>query len=39
MSLPEQQQTPPGTERKLDPPADHGEDSYRGSGRLEGKPR
>lgn len=30
------EQDPPGTERKLDPPADHGEESYRGSGRLEG---
>ena len=32
-----QQQAVPGLERKLDPPADHGEDSYRGSGRLAGK--
>lgn len=37
MSQPEQQQTPPGTERELDPKADHGEESYRGSGRLAGK--
>jgi NAD(P)-dependent dehydrogenase (short-subunit alcohol dehydrogenase family) len=29
-------QPSPGIERKLDPPADHGEESYRGSGRLEG---
>jgi hypothetical protein len=32
-----QQQTPPGTEAKMDPRPDHGEESYRGSGRLEGK--
>ena len=37
MNQPAQQQSVPGVERKLDPPADHGEDSYRGSGRLEGK--
>ncbi|MCD9007372.1 SDR family oxidoreductase [Luteimonas sp. XNQY3] len=37
MNQPAQQQTVPGVEKKLDPPADHGEDSYRGSGRLEGK--
>ncbi|PBJ81517.1 NAD(P)-dependent oxidoreductase [Lysobacteraceae bacterium NML93-0399] len=37
MNQPAQQQKVPGVERKLDPPADHGEDSYRGSGRLEGK--
>ncbi|UNK42242.1 SDR family oxidoreductase [Luteimonas sp. S4-F44] len=37
MNQPAQQQTVPGVERKLDPPADHGEDSYRGSGRLQGK--
>jgi len=37
MTLPRQQQTPPGSEDKLRPKADHGEDSYRGSGRLEGK--
>jgi NAD(P)-dependent dehydrogenase (short-subunit alcohol dehydrogenase family) len=36
-SLTPQQQTPPGTEAALDPPADHGEESYVGSGRLEGK--
>ena len=33
---PEQQQTP-GTEQALTPTADHGETSYRGSGRLQGK--
>jgi NAD(P)-dependent dehydrogenase (short-subunit alcohol dehydrogenase family) len=30
-------QEPPGTERELTPDADHGESSYRGSGRLTGK--
>ena len=37
MNQPEQQQEVPGVEKKLDPPADHGEKSYRGSGRLDGK--
>jgi NAD(P)-dependent dehydrogenase (short-subunit alcohol dehydrogenase family) len=37
MSQPEQQQEVPGTEGDLTPQADHGEGSYRGSGRLEGK--
>ncbi|MDN0199811.1 SDR family oxidoreductase [Streptomyces sp. S.PNR 29] len=37
MALPPQQQQPPGTESALEPKADHGEHSYRGSGRLEGK--
>jgi NAD(P)-dependent dehydrogenase (short-subunit alcohol dehydrogenase family) len=32
--FPEQQQEPPGTEAQLKPRADHGEESYRGSGRL-----
>ncbi len=35
--FPKQQQQPPGTEKKLNPLADHGEDSYKGSGKLEGK--
>ncbi|NUQ30652.1 MAG: hypothetical protein HOQ35_19330, partial [Acidobacteriaceae bacterium] len=35
--FPEQQQSPPGSVRELDPPADHGETSYTGSGRLLGK--
>ena len=35
--LPEQQQKVPGTIAKMDPPPDHGEESYTGSGRLEGK--
>jgi NAD(P)-dependent dehydrogenase (short-subunit alcohol dehydrogenase family) len=34
---PSQQQTPPGDERKMSPAPDHGETSYRGSGRLAGK--
>ena len=34
---PKQQQEWPGTEAKLRPQADHGEESYRGSGKLEGK--
>ncbi len=33
--FPEQQQEPPGTEAELEPKADHGEESYRGNGRLE----
>jgi NAD(P)-dependent dehydrogenase (short-subunit alcohol dehydrogenase family) len=34
--FPEQGQQPPGNDPALDPPPDHGEDTYRGSGRLEG---
>jgi NAD(P)-dependent dehydrogenase (short-subunit alcohol dehydrogenase family) len=34
---PEQQQEPPGTEREMAPVPDHGEHTYRGSGRLAGK--
>src|SRR5215212_7036648 len=34
---PRQQQEPPGLERKLDPPPDHGEKSYKGSGKLQGR--
>jgi len=30
------EQDPPGVERRMKPLADHGEESYRGSGRLEG---
>jgi NAD(P)-dependent dehydrogenase (short-subunit alcohol dehydrogenase family) len=37
MTQPEQQQTPPGDEAALNPHADHGEETYRGSGRLAGK--
>jgi NAD(P)-dependent dehydrogenase (short-subunit alcohol dehydrogenase family) len=32
--FPEQQQEPPGTEADLEPRADHGQETYRGSGRL-----
>jgi NAD(P)-dependent dehydrogenase (short-subunit alcohol dehydrogenase family) len=32
-----QQQQPPGRERQMEPIPDHGEHSYRGSGRLTGK--
>jgi NAD(P)-dependent dehydrogenase (short-subunit alcohol dehydrogenase family) len=37
MSQPEQQQDAPGTTAEMTPTPDHGEDSYRGSGRLTGK--
>jgi NAD(P)-dependent dehydrogenase (short-subunit alcohol dehydrogenase family) len=37
MSMPEQQQDAPGTTSAMNPTPDHGEDSYKGSGRLEGK--
>ncbi|MBT2502262.1 SDR family oxidoreductase [Curtobacterium sp. ISL-83] len=33
----DQQQQPPGSEQELQPKADHGEESYRGSGKLSGK--
>lgn len=36
-SQPAQQQTPPGTLGAMDPRPDHGEETYRGSGRLAGK--
>ena len=35
--LPEQQQDTPGSTQEMTPKPDHGEDSYEGSGRLEGK--
>ncbi|MEO1922753.1 MAG: SDR family oxidoreductase [Sphingomonadaceae bacterium] len=35
--LPKQQQTVPGSFRDMRPVPDHGEESYRGSGRLKGK--
>jgi len=35
--FPKQDQPAPGTESKLEPKADHGEESYKGSGKLEGK--
>lgn len=34
---PDQEQDVPGTEDQMTPEADHGEKSYRGSGKLEGK--
>jgi NAD(P)-dependent dehydrogenase (short-subunit alcohol dehydrogenase family) len=37
MPEPNQQQSPPGHEAPLQPPADHGETSYRGCGKLAGK--
>lgn len=37
MSQPAQQQQPPGEQSRMTPRPDCGEDSYRGSGRLEGK--
>ncbi|MDN4039409.1 glucose 1-dehydrogenase [Massilia sp. YIM B02443] len=37
MNMPKQQQQPPGSEKELTPQADHGESSYRGSGRLQDK--
>ncbi|WP_324277585.1 SDR family oxidoreductase [Blastococcus brunescens] len=36
-SQPAQQQTPPGSLGEMDPKPDHGEESYRGSGKLTGK--
>ena len=35
--FPKQQQEPPGTEAELEPRADHGQDSYEGTGRLTGR--
>jgi NAD(P)-dependent dehydrogenase (short-subunit alcohol dehydrogenase family) len=35
--FPKQPQPAPGLARRLEPPADHGEESYRGSGKLEGR--
>jgi len=34
---PEQEQEPVGSEAEMDPPPDYGVDSYKGTGRLEGK--
>jgi NAD(P)-dependent dehydrogenase (short-subunit alcohol dehydrogenase family) len=34
---PEQQQNPPGRTGEMSPKPDHGEETYRGSGRLDGK--
>jgi NAD(P)-dependent dehydrogenase (short-subunit alcohol dehydrogenase family) len=35
--FPAEQQEPPGLEAEMTPQADHGEESYRGTGRLEGR--
>jgi NAD(P)-dependent dehydrogenase (short-subunit alcohol dehydrogenase family) len=35
--MPEQQQPMPGSSAAMDPPPDYGEESYHGSGKLEGK--
>lgn len=35
--FPDQPQQPPGLARKMDPTPDHGEESYRGSGKLQGR--
>ena len=35
--FPKQQQPAPGLDRKMDPRPDHGEATYRGTGRLEGR--
>jgi NAD(P)-dependent dehydrogenase (short-subunit alcohol dehydrogenase family) len=35
--FPEQEQEPPGLESEMEPQPDYGEESYRGSGKLEGK--
>lgn len=37
MPFPAQHQQPPGSEQQMNPKPDHGEESYRGSGRLQGK--
>jgi NAD(P)-dependent dehydrogenase (short-subunit alcohol dehydrogenase family) len=37
MEKPPQTQPYPGRDHQLDPPADHGQESYQGSGRLSGK--
>jgi NAD(P)-dependent dehydrogenase (short-subunit alcohol dehydrogenase family) len=37
VSQPRQQQSPPGSTAEMDPRPDHGEQSYRGTGRLAGK--
>ncbi len=37
MNIPMQRQDEPGLDAKLIPKADHGEDTYRGSGRLKGR--
>ena len=37
LKIPEQRQSEPGLDSALEPKADHGQDSYKGSGRLEGR--
>jgi NAD(P)-dependent dehydrogenase (short-subunit alcohol dehydrogenase family) len=37
MDIPEQSQPEPGLDEKLQPQADHGQDTYRGTGRLAGR--
>ncbi len=37
MDIPEQRQPEPGLDAKLEPRADHGEATYKGSGRLKGR--
>lgn len=37
MNQPAQQQQPPGSQQQMDPRPDCGEESYRGSGKLEGR--
>lgn len=37
MDIPPQQQPEPGLDSKLQPPADHGQSTYRGSDRLKGR--
>lgn len=37
LEIPEQRQNEPGLDAKLEPKADHGEETYRGSGRLQGR--
>lgn len=37
MDIPEQTQPEPGLDAKLEPKADHGEQTYRGTGRLQGR--
>lgn len=37
MTQPRQRQAHPGEEKQMRPKADHGEQSYRGAGRLKGK--
>jgi NAD(P)-dependent dehydrogenase (short-subunit alcohol dehydrogenase family) len=37
MAQPEQNQQPPGSTGEMEPTPDHGEQSYQGNGRLEGK--